>query len=218
MADSKQADDRWHPNKDFASWAYARLVEAEIEKVESKLRYTLDDVVRLGRVHFSNLLEARLAVALAGTITRYLFEPVPADEFDAFVADRIRRNRKAPHGRINVMMLPKQIVGAAATDMLIVALFEDMKARQDVVEKIAIHCVPQGGEVTKVQPEAAARRKADVAALEQQGCKVFRFFEHEIVSDPLDCARQVNRYLSKLETGYARTFNYPAAVKAPDTA
>ena len=56
----------WVPGDGFREWAHRQLVEAEIEKVESKVRYTIDDVIRFGQPHFSNVLEARLAVALAG--------------------------------------------------------------------------------------------------------------------------------------------------------
>ena len=204
----------WVPGDGFREWAYRRLVEAEIEKVESKVRYTIDDVIRFGRPHFANALEARLAVAIAGVVTRYICEPVPAGDFDAFVAGRIERNHRAPHNRIGALLVPRQCLGEAATDLLVVALFDDVKERRDVVEKIAIHCIAQGREVRKPDPEEAARRKADMESLERQGCKVFRFVESDILSDALDCARAVNRYLSRLENNYARTYNYRAAVGA----
>ena len=52
-------------------------------------------------------------------------------------------------------------------------------------------------------------------ALERRGCKVFRFVGSDILADPLDCARAVNRYLSRIENNYARTYNYRAVVSAP---
>ena len=206
----------WVPGDGFREWAYRKLIEAEIEKVESKVRYTIDDVVRFGRPHFANALEARLAIALAGTVTRFVCEPVAPGEFDAFIAERIARNHRTPHNRVGAMLILRQVLGEAATDMLVVALFDDVKERRDVVEKIAIQCVAQGREVPKPGPEVAARRRADAESLESQGCKVFRFTEADILSDPLDCARSVNRYLSRLENNYARTYNYRAAVGAPD--
>ena len=69
-----------------------------------------------------------------------------------------------------------------------------------MVEKIAIHCIAQGREAPKPDPEEAARRNADMESLERQGCKVFRIVESDILSDPLDCARTVNRYLSVSRT------------------
>ena len=84
----------WVPGDGFREWAYRKLIEAEIEKVESKVRYTIDDVVRFGRPHFANALEARLAIALAGTVTRFVCEPVAPEEFDAFIAERIARNHR----------------------------------------------------------------------------------------------------------------------------
>ena len=205
----------WVPGDGFREWAYGKLMEAEIEKVESKVRYTVDDVIRFGRPNFANTLHARLAVAVAGVVTRFIFEPVPAGDFEAFVADRIERNRRAPHNRIGAFLLPRQCVGEAETDLLVVALFDDVKERRDVVEKIAIYCIAQGREAPKPGPEVAARRKADMESLERQRCKVFRFVESDILSDPLDCARAVNRYLFRIETSYARTYNYRAAVGAP---
>ena len=171
-------------------------------------------MIRFGRPHFANALEARLAVAIAGVVTRYICEPVPAGDFDAFVADRIERNRRAPHNRIGALLVPRQRLGEAETDLLVVALFDDVKEQRDVVEKIAVYCIAQGREVPKPEPEEAARRKADMASLERQGCKVFGFVENDILSDPLDCARAVNRWLSRIETNYARTYNYRAAVGA----
>ncbi len=205
----------WVPGDGFREWAHRQLVEAEIEKVESKVRYTLDDVIRFGRPHFANVLEARLAVALAGVISRFICEPVPAGEFDGLIADRIERNHRAPHNRVGALLVPKQSLGEAATDMLIIALFDDVKERRDVVEKIAVFCIAQGREVPRPGPEEAARRKADMEALERQGVKVFRFLEHEILSDALDCARTVNRYLTRIENNYARTYNYRAALGVP---
>ena len=205
----------WAPGDGFREWAYRQLIEAEIEKVESKVRYTIDDVIRFGRPHFANALEARLAVALAGTVTRFICEPVPAEDFDSFIADRIERNRRAPHNRTGALLVPRQVLGEAATDMLVVALFDDVKERRDVVEKIPVYCMPQGREVPKPGPDDANRRRADMESLEMQGCKVFRFLENDILSDPLDCARAVNRYLSRLENNYARTYNYRAAIGAP---
>lgn len=204
----------WVPGDGFRDWAYRKLIEAEIEKVESKVRYTIDDVIRFGRPHFANALEARLAIALAGTVTRFICEPVPAGDFDGFIAERIARNHRTPHNRVGALLVPRQVLGDAATDILVVALFDDVKERRDVVEKIAIHCIAQGREVPKPDAEDAARRKADVELLESQGCKVFRFMEGDILSDPLDCARSVNRYLSRLENNYARTYNYRAAIGA----
>ena len=204
----------WTPGDGFREWAYRQLIEAEIEKVESKVRYTIDDVIRFGRPHFENVLEARIAVALAGTVTRFICEPVPSGDFDAMVADRIERNRRTPHNRVGALLVPRQMLGDAVTDLLVVALFEDVKERRDVVEKIAVYCVAQGREVPKPGPEDAARRKASIESLEGQGCKVFRFLETEILSDALDCARSVNRYLSRIENNYARTYNYRAALGA----
>ena len=205
----------WVPGDGFREWAYRKLIEAEMEKVESKVRYTIDDVIRFGRPHFANVLEARVAVAIAGAVTRYICEPVPAEDFDAFVADRIERNHRAPHNRIGALLVPRQCLGDAAADLLVLALFDDVKERRDVVETIAIYCIAQGREVPKPDPEDAARRKADIASLERRGCKVFRFVESDILADPLDCARAVNRYLSRLENNYARTYNYRAAVGDP---
>ena len=203
----------WVPGDGFREWAWGKLIDAEIEKVESKIRYTIDDVIRFGRPHFANALEARLAVAIAGVVTRFICEPVPAGEFDAFVADRIERNHRAPHNRIGALLVPRQSLGEAAVDLLVVALFDDVKEQRDVVEKIAVYCIAQGREAPKPEPEEAARRKADMASLERRGCKVFRFIESDILSDPLDCARAVNRWLSRIETNYARTYNYRAAVE-----
>ena len=215
MADGMSAQHReWIPGEGFREWAHRQLVEAELEKVESKVRYTIDDVIRFGRPHFANLLEARLAVALAGVISRFICEPVPAEDFDAMVADRIERNHRTPHNRVGALLIPKQSLGVAATDILVVALFDDVKERRDVVEKIAVFCTPQGREVPRPGPGDSARRKADMEALEEQGVKVFRFLENEILSDALDCARTVNRYLTRIETGYARTYNYRAALGA----
>ena len=205
----------WVPGDGFREWAYRKLVDAEIEKVESKVRYTIDDVIRFGRPHFANVLEARLAVALAGTVTRFICEPVPAADFDAFIEERIARNHRTPHNRVGALLVPRQVLADAATDLLVVALFDDVKEQRDVVERIAIHCLGQGREVPKPGPEVAARRRADAESLERQGCRVFRFMESDILSDPLDCARSVNRYLSRLENDYARTYNYRAAVGAP---
>ena len=88
MADGVSTDHRgWVPDDGFREWAHRQLVEAEIEKVESKVRYTIDDVIRFGRPYFANVLEARLAVALAGVISRFICEPVPADDFDALIAE-----------------------------------------------------------------------------------------------------------------------------------
>ena len=204
----------WIPGDGFREWAYGKLIEAEIEKVDSKVRYTIDDVIRFGRPYFANALEARLAVAMAGVVTRYICEPVPAGDFDAFVADRIERNRRGPHNRIGALLVPRQHLGEAAADLLVVALFDDVKERRDVVEKIGVYCIAQGREAPKPDPGEAVRRRADMEALERQGCKVFRFVESDILSDPLDCARAVNRYLSRIETNYARTYNYRAAVGA----
>ena len=174
----------WAPGDGFREWAYRQLIEAEIEKVESKVRYTIDDVIRFGRPHFANALEARLAVALAGAVTRFICEPVPAEDFDAFIADRIERNHRAPHNRTGALLVPRQVLGEAATDMLVVALFDDVKERRDVVEKIAVYCIPQGREVPKPDPDDAGRRRADMESVERQGCKVFRFVESDILSDP----------------------------------
>ena len=216
MANGASTDHRgWVFGDGFREWAHRQLVEAEIEKVEPKVRYTIDDVIRFGRPHFANVLEARLAVALAGVITRFICEPVSAGEFDALIADRIERNHRAPHNRIGALLVPKQALGDAATDMLIVALFDDVKERRDVVEKIAVFCNAQGREVPRPGPEDVARRKADMASLEARGVKVFRFLENEILSDPLDCARTVNRYLIRIENNYARTYNYRAALGVP---
>ena len=213
MADGVSTDHRgWVPGDGFREWAHRQLVEAEIEKVESKVRYTIDDVIRFGRPYFANVLEARLAVALAGVISRFICEPVPADDFDALIADRIERNHRAPHNRVGALLVPKQSLGEAATDMLIVALFDDVKERRDVVEKIAVFCIAQGREVPRPGPADTARRKLDMEALETQGVKVFRFLENEILSDALDCARTVNRHLTRIENNYARTYNYRAAV------
>ena len=215
MADGVSARHReWVPGEGFREWAYRQLVEAEIEKVQSKVRYTIDDVIHFGRPHFANVLEARLAVALAGVITRFICEPVPAGDFDAMIANRIERNHRAPHSRVGALLVPKQSFGEAATDLAVVALFDDVKERRDVVEKIAVFCIAQGREVPRPGPEVTARRKADVEALETQGVKVFRFLENEILSDALDCARTVNRYLTRIETNYARTYNYRAALGA----
>ena len=203
---------RWIPGDGFREWAHRQLVEAEIEKVESKVRYTIDDVVRFGGPHFTNILEARLAVALAGVITRHLCEPVPADDFEAMIADRIERNRRAPNHRVGVLLVPRQGFGETIADLVVVALFEDLKKRRDVVEKIAVFCVAQGREVPKPAAQTAARRTADMESLAKQGVKVFRFLETEILSDALDCARTVNRYLTRIENSYARTYNYRAAV------
>lgn len=217
MADSASTHHReWVPGGAFREWAYRQLIEAEIERVESRVRYTIDDVIRFGRPHFSNALEARIAIALAGTITRFICEPVPAEDFDALIADRIERNCRAPHHRIGALLVPKQALGEALSDLLVVALFEDVKERRAVVEKIAVYCVAQGREAPRPGPEDAARRKADMAALEEQGVKVFRFLENEIVSDALDCARAVNRYLTRIENSYARTYNYRAALGVAD--
>ena len=41
-----------------------------------------------------------------------------------------------------------------------------------------------------------------------------RVVESDILSGPLDCARAVNRYLSRIENNYARTCNDRAAVGA----
>ena len=204
----------WVPGDGFREWAHRQLVEAEIEKVESKVRYTIDDVIRFGQPHFSNVLEARLAVALAGVITRFICEPVPADDFDALTANRIERNHRAPHNRVGALLVPKQTLDEVTTDLAVVALFDDVKERRDVVEKIAIFCIAQGHEVPRPSPEDTARRKAGMESLEKQGVKVFRFLENEILSDALDCARAVNRYLSRIENNYARTYNYRAAVGA----
>ena len=202
----------WAPGDGFREWAYGKLIEAEMEKVESKVRYTIDDVIRFGRPHFASVLEARLAVAIAGVVTRYICEPVAAGDFDAFIENRIERNHRAPHNRIGALLVPRQRLGEAATDLLVVALFDDVKEQRDVVQKIAIYCIAQGREAPRPDPGEAARRKADMESLERQGCKVFRFIENDILSDPLDCARAVNRYLSRLENDYARTYNFRAAV------
>ena len=216
MASGVSTDHRgWVPADGFREWAHRQLVEAEIEKVESKVRYTIDDVIRFGHPHFANVLEARLAVALAGVITRFICEPVPADAFDALIADRIERNHRAPNHRVGALLVPKQALGEASTDLLIVALFDDVKERRDVVEKIAVFCIAQGREVPRPGPADAAQRKADLESLEKQGVKVFRFLENEILSDALDCARTVNRYLTRIETDYARTYNYRAALGVP---
>ncbi len=218
MADSASTHHReWVPGGAFREWAYRQLIEAEIEKVESKVRYTIDDVIRFGRPHFSNALEARVAIALAGTVTRFICEPVPAEDFDALIADRIARNRRAPHNRVGALLVPKQALGEALTDLLVVALFDDVKERRTVVEKIAVYCIAQGREAPRAGPEDAVRRKTDMASLEAQGVKVFRLLENEIVSDALDCARSVNRYLSRIENSYARTYNYRAALGVPDS-
>ena len=122
--------------------------------------------------------------------------------------------RRAPHHRIGALLVPRQVLGDATTDLLVVALFDDVKEQRDVVEKIAVYCMAQGREVSKPGPEDVARRKASMEFLEGQGCKVFRFLENEILSDALDCARSVNRYLSRIENNYARTYNYRAALGA----
>ena len=117
----------WVPGDGFREWARGKLIDAEIEKVESKIRYTIDDVIRFGRPHFANALEAHLAVAIAGVVTRFIREPVSSGEFDAFVADRIERNRRAPHHRLGALLVPRQRLGEAETDLLVVALFDDVK-------------------------------------------------------------------------------------------
>ena len=61
--------------------------------------------------------------------------------------------------------------------MLIVALFDDVKERRDVVEKIAgLLASRQGREVPKTRSgRHRPAGKLDMEALETQGVKVFRF-------------------------------------------
>ncbi len=187
----------WAADEHFQTWAMHLMETAELEKAANRLRFTRNDW--LCAMASSELTEshAKLAMAIASLVTRYVFAPVGADELQPFIEERIGQNREAALRKIAMFAMPKQMVGSELAEFLLVALFRDYHNQTDHVEQIAL-LIDAG------DPSAD---KARAQALAEAGCAVFRFREHEILEDALDCARQVDRYVCSREARFARTFN-----------